>query len=33
MTAAFFERALDTPATVRNWKVVNKLVELAAAAT
>ena len=29
MTAAFFERALRTPATVRNWKVVTKLAELA----
>lgn len=32
MTPAFFERTLRTPATVRNWNVVNKLVELAAAA-
>jgi uncharacterized protein (DUF1697 family) len=31
MTAAFFERALRTPATVRNWNVIDKLVELAAA--
>jgi uncharacterized protein (DUF1697 family) len=28
MTGAVFERVLRTPVTVRNWKVVNKLVEL-----
>jgi uncharacterized protein (DUF1697 family) len=32
MTTAFFERALHTPATVRNWKVVTTLVELATTA-
>jgi uncharacterized protein (DUF1697 family) len=32
MNAAFFERALDTPATVRTWKVVTRLLELAKAA-
>jgi uncharacterized protein (DUF1697 family) len=31
MTAAFFERTLRTPVTVRNWRVVTKLAELAAA--
>jgi uncharacterized protein (DUF1697 family) len=31
MTAAFFERALRVPITVRNWNVVTKLAELAAA--
>jgi uncharacterized protein (DUF1697 family) len=31
MTGAFFERALDTPLTVRNWSVVTKLAELASA--
>jgi uncharacterized protein (DUF1697 family) len=30
MTAAFFERTLRTPITVRNWRVVTKLAELAA---
>ncbi len=28
MTGAIFERVLRTPVTVRNWKVVTKLVEL-----
>jgi uncharacterized protein (DUF1697 family) len=28
MTGAVFERVLRTPVTVRNWKVVTKLVEL-----
>jgi uncharacterized protein (DUF1697 family) len=32
MSTAFFERALHTPATVRNWRVVTTLVELAAPA-
>jgi uncharacterized protein (DUF1697 family) len=31
MTGAFFERALDTPLTVRNWTVVTRLAELARA--
>jgi uncharacterized protein (DUF1697 family) len=33
MSAAFFERALSTRATVRNWRVINRLVELSRAAS
>jgi uncharacterized protein (DUF1697 family) len=29
MSAAFFERALGAPVTVRNWQVVTRLLELA----
>jgi uncharacterized protein (DUF1697 family) len=32
MTPAFFERTLHTPATVRNWRVVTTLLELATTA-
>ena len=28
LTTAFFDRGLDTVMTVRNWRTVNKLLEM-----